>query len=320
MLVLLSGCASERRTGPPRSSGMERTARYVGERPDRAQIDEQGHDNEPVMYVDGRPITRGSVWSRLVEVSGDTVVDEMILDVRLASACRDAGIEIGEDAIAREESLFIETLAGTGVSTDSESARRILAQVREARGLGYERYGALLRRSAMLRALVADDVRVTDAAARLAHDLRYGPRRQARLITVSSSRDAQRATARLRAGEAFEIVATEMSTDVSASRGGLLAPMHAEDATYPAVIRRAMMELAVGGVSTPVALDRGFAIVKVVGDVPAPSGAPSFDVVADAMRSEARLVQERLLMSQLARELVEGAEVRVVDPGLRRVR
>ncbi|MCA9310152.1 MAG: peptidylprolyl isomerase [Phycisphaerales bacterium] len=298
---------------------MERVGRYVGQRPAAATPTEV-NDETPALYVDGRPVTRAEMWERMTEVSGAAMLDEVVLDRRLEAACREADIEITDADLEREEALFLDALGDTGVSRDSETAARMLEQVRRTRGLGPVRYDALLRRSAMLRRLVASDVNVTEAAARLAWNLRYGPRRQVRLITTSTSRDAQQVSVRLRGGEPFEVVASETSTDISASRGGLLEPMHLDDASYPAAVRRVIGDLAVGETSSPIALEEGFAIVKVIADVPAPPGAPEFTSVEPAMRREARLVQERLLMARLASELTEGANLRIEDPGLRRVR
>ena len=70
-----------------------------------------------------------------------------------------------------------------------------------------------------------DRVQVTDEAVGRLYEIIHGPKRQARLMVLATLRAADAAIQRVRSGEFFGDVAVEISTDSSASRGGLLEPI-----------------------------------------------------------------------------------------------
>ena len=112
----------------------------------------------------------------------------------------------------------------------------------------------------------------------------------------------------------------EVSTDASASRGGLLAPMSRLDPSYPAAIRQAVWALdGAGELSDPIMLTNGYAIVQLVREIEAAREADA-DAPPGANRAElerlVRLSQERILMDQLARRLMAGVSVTIFDDSL----
>ncbi|MEQ8818968.1 MAG: peptidylprolyl isomerase [Sumerlaeia bacterium] len=311
----LTGCGSS--NGGGMTGGLDKSERYV-RRGDTgaAGAAPTASGGLAALRVGGRAFGHEEVMTRLAEASGDVVVDEMVLEAQLERRFEARGWTLTDADVSREERLFTDALSLAGVTTDADEGRRLLAQVRDARGLGPARYRSLLRRTAMLRRLVADGVELTSASVELAWALRYGPRHEARIITVPTAAEAQRAVRRVRGGESFASVASSLSTDASAGRGGLLSPFSLEDATYPYAVRQALRGMSEGDVSSPVSLESGYAIVLLERVIPASPGAPARD--SDAVRREARLAQERLLMNQLARELVAEASVDVLDRGLKR--
>ena len=93
-------------------------------------------------------------WDRLrpvlAELAGSQALEEVLLDAMLEDRARERGIAPDEAAIAREE----ETLRGY-LDRDPARADRLLSEVRARQGLGPARWRALLRRNAILRAMVA---------------------------------------------------------------------------------------------------------------------------------------------------------------------
>ncbi|MEM9420755.1 MAG: peptidylprolyl isomerase, partial [Planctomycetota bacterium] len=101
----------------------------------------------------------------------------------------------------------------------------------------------------------------------------------------------------------------------SKAQGGLLSPIRPEDTSYPSAMRQAIDGLEVGQVSQPIAIDGGFALLKLEEKIAAAE--VEFDDVKDSLELAVRGRTERVLMQQLARELLSGAELVVLDPTLK---
>jgi foldase protein PrsA len=267
-------------------------------------------DARPAALVNGRSILWGELRPILSEAAGAQALQEIILDRRLAELIGERGIIITEDDETAEQRRLLNTL-----SDDPNTAVRLLDELRDRRNLGPHRYRALLRRNAMLRALVRDRVEITSAAVAGMYDALHGPKRQARLITVGDLAAAQAAIGRISHGEFFGDVAVELSTDSSAPRGGLLEPVSRSDPSYPATLREAIWSLPdVGAVSNPILLDKGYAIVQLVREVEG-DGTP-LEEVRDELERLVRLNQERLLTDRLARTILADASVTIFDDSL----
>ena len=194
-------------------------------------------------------------------------------------------------------------------------ARTLLGEIRARQGLGPVRWRSLLWRNAVLRALVAADVRVEEPQVVAAHDAAHGAKRRARVIAVPDLRDAQRVQERLASGEPFEAVAADASTDPSAARGGLVTPMSRLDPGVPAAVREALWALAKpGDLSPPVLIPSGYLLVRFEGEDPG-DGVALEAVRARAERS-VRLAQERARMDTLAADLLRGVRPTIFDESL----
>ncbi|MFM9957713.1 MAG: peptidylprolyl isomerase [Phycisphaerales bacterium] len=264
--------------------------------------------------VDGAALSWDQMRAALGEAAGREVLDEIALEAGLAGRFRDAGLTLDATMIDRERTLF-EASAGAGGLVGSE-ARVLLERVRRERGLGPARFAALLRRNAMLRTLVQGQVVVNESAVRQAYELTHGPRLRARVIVVPTAREAGDATQRVRAGEDFSKVAAEMSTDASASRGGIIEPLSAADPSYPSALRDTLAGLSPGEIGGPVVLGDSFAVVRLDKRLGS-AAAPRLDECRAEMETVARRRQERLLMEQLAREVRASTRVRALDGSLR---
>jgi parvulin-like peptidyl-prolyl isomerase len=263
-------------------------------------------DARPAALVEGRIVDWGELQPLLNEAAGADVLAEVILDRMLARELDEAGILITDADLDAERALFYDTL-----SDDPDVAARLARQVRARQGLGPTRLTRLLRRNAALRALVRDRVEMNDEAVRRMYDIVHGPKRQARLIIAPALNDAQAAINRINAGELFADVAVDMSTDASAARGGLLEPISRADASYPQVMREALWALVPGEVSRPVFLSDRYAVLSLVRVVES-DGADFYAVRPDLERM-VRLSQERILMDELARQLLTEASITIID-------
>src|SRR5690606_35100039 len=104
-------------------------------------------------------------------------------------------------------------------------------------------------------------------------------------------------------------------TDPSGAGGGLLPPLSHADPSYPAVIRNMLVTLEPGQVSNPVAIENGYAILKLERKIAAEN--VKFDDVKEGLSLNVRRQEEQIQMRQLARTLLAQAEVVVLDPTLK---
>ena len=266
----------------------------------------------PALVAD-RPVSWSELQPLLAEAAGGEILQEIVLDRMLEGEASRRAVRITPEDVQREEATILRALRDTA-GADESSGFQLLTQLRRQRGLGEHRYAALLRRTALMRALVQGDVDLSDERLRQAYELTHGERRVARIITVAALPDAQAVLTRLERGEPFAEVAARLSTDATAQRGGLLAPISPADTTYPSALREALRALEPGGVSAPIAIDRGYAILKLEEIIPTDN--TSFESVKPQLTRDARLAQERALMNTLADRLLQRASVNVFDPAL----
>ena len=308
------GAVSESGTG----SGAGTADRRSGDRePDRDRDRTRGTepvstvvDGRPAALVDGRGIMWGELRRELTEAAGAQILRELILDRRIRDATLEAGIGIGPDALARERKLMLESL-----HEEPNTAIRLLEELRRRQGLGERRFQALLRRNASLRALVRDEVEVSDSMVRRTFDTLYGPKRQPRLITVASRSEAQQLLERLEREELFSDLAAEYSTDESAARGGLLEPISRSDPSYPEALLTELWSLEPGAVSDPILLEEQYALITLVRQLPGEDVA--FEDVREEMIRRTRLQQERFHMDRRARRLLRDVQVTIFDDALK---
>lgn len=316
VLILAAGC----RSGSDPLAGLERSEEPVSVAR-TGQVQRGAADavarSEAVALVDEQPVSLATLSPALLEIAGAAALEEVILDRRLRAACERRGIEVTEEDARREAMLMVSAMIDTGVASDDDDAVRLLERIRRQRRLGEARFEALLMRNAMLRRLVEDEVRITPASIDQAYRLRFGTRYRCRIITADSARTISEAHDRILDGESFARVAAEMSTDVSAMRGGLIDPVSPADTSYPSAIRSAIEEIEPHTVSDPIVLESGFALVRVDEVIPARDPALSPAQLDELLERDARRRQERILMDDLARRLFAEADVVILDPSLR---
>lgn len=288
----------------------------TGAREREAQGGRSG-DGRPVALVAGEPVDGRAFRARLTELAGAQVFEEMVLDAGVARLARERGVRVTEPMLEAEALLMAEAVGRAAGADARDSSAAVLERVRRERGLGPERFAALLRRSALLRALVQRDVTITEEQVRRAHEMRYGPTYRVRLITTGTAAEAASAVRRHAGGASFGELAAELSTDASAARGGLIEPINPADPTWPRAVRDAVVMLDPGEVSDPIAIDNGFAVLRLEEGPITPPFRPELERVRSSLERDARLEQERLLMARLARRLATETESTVLDDSLR---
>jgi parvulin-like peptidyl-prolyl isomerase len=219
------------------------------------------------------------------------------------------GIELTEPDIEAERKLVLQSLA-----RDENQSVVLLDQFRRQRGLGETRFQALLRRNAGLRKLVQDAVRVTEEAIRQAYRRRYGPRYEGRILVTSSARQTRQLRDKAMGEADFATLAARHSTDPSAAQGGLLSPISPADPSYPQVVRDTLEGLGEGDVSEVIAVQDGYAILKLERKIQGQS--VKLADVRNELRPQVRRRIERNRMRQLARSMLSEARVTVLNAAL----
>lgn len=262
--------------------------------------------NSPPAIWRNDAIPGDELAARTMEAAGALALEEMLIERALRTELARRELVVDEAAVAAEETMAREALA-----PDSARADQLLQALRASQGLGESRWKALLWRNAALRALARRQSSVGEAEIATAHDLRHGPRRDARIIVLPDLAAVQSALDRLAAGEPFADVAAALSSDSSKDRGGLVSPIARLDPTWPATVREAVWAIDVGARSAPVLIDDGYVIVRCEREIPGDG------VTLEAARAEsertARLAVDRIEMDRIVRDIVRGLDPTIFD-------
>ncbi|MEX2213701.1 MAG: peptidylprolyl isomerase [Phycisphaeraceae bacterium] len=268
-----------------------------------------------IAYLDGRPITDNDLKAALYEAVGGQVLAELILDRRVERRLGERGITLTKTQVTEEKALLLRSLD----PNNDDNAVRLLRELRRRRGLGDQRFDKLLWRNAAMRALVRDEVVINEEVIKQAFEIEHGPRYEIRLIMLESLNKASDVLRQARgeggAAASFMDLAVKHSTDTSKVQGGLLAPVSPVDPTWPEGIRKAVTGLEEGTISDPIAMDRGFALIKLEKKIPGGT-VKLADVQAD-LTNRLRRNLERVRMQTLARQLLADADLLVTDRTLR---
>lgn len=266
-------------------------------------------DARPAALINGRAVSWGHLRPLMTEAAGGLALEELVMETQIRRALADSGRIISEGDVDAERERLLRSL-----HDDRDTAARLLRDLRLRRNLGSRRFQAMLWRKAALRALVADRVTVSDGQVEQMYRVIHGERRQARIVTANSLRDAEAAMRRLDAGEPFAKVAAEVSTDVSAARGGLLAAISPDDPAYPQLYRQTLAGLGVGQRSSPLLIDGQYVIMQLEEVAPA-TGTPLSEVRGELI-DLAREQESQALMDRVAAQMLSDASVRIFDPAL----
>jgi hypothetical protein len=267
--------------------------------------------NEVAAYIRGEAVTWSQLRPLLAERAGGGVLTDVVLERQLNERLARRGLAVTAAMIEDEKAIMRHAMGD-----DPNESHRMIERLRRRQGLGEARYRQMLHRNAAMRLLVQDEVHIDESQLRQAFDLRYGPQYDIRLIIVPSAALASQVVRESGQGKAFVDLVVEHSTDSSRAQGGWLKGVSPADPTWPDALRRTLSSMAPGQVSPPIAMDAGFAVVKV--ESKSEGQSVQFDDVRNDLERRVRLDVERVLMQRLARSLLDDADVIVLDGALKR--
>jgi hypothetical protein len=321
--ILLAGCGGFGCSSGPsaaRTSGGTRLELASSAQTTPAANPERqvGTDGGTALILDGSGIGWGAILPGLTELGGAVVLEEVVLDRVLAREAARRGLVVDEAGVRAEEALLMDEMASVGAD---QSRAEALAEIRRARGLGPVRYEALLRRNALLRAMVRDEAAPTEAERRLAKELAFGQAFRVRLFVTASESTAAAVRTEVAAAEVgqrawrFSDACVRSSGHPSSPRGGLIERFSPADPAYPHVLGDAVRATAAGSLTPVLATPAGYAVVLVEEALTERAGT---DEEVERVERRVRVRKERLAMERLARDLMARASVSPVDPGLAR--
>lgn len=267
--------------------------------------------------VDGRSLTHDMLASRSLEAAGGVVLEEAALDQLLASTLSAEGIALPAEAIEGERVKLFERIADEA-GVGEEQAGSLVDRFRAARGLGPDRFAALLTRNAALRLLAQRSSLVDASRVSSLVEAEFMGRARARIIVTRTAADAAKVRQNVASAPASERTSTfaaaaySLSVDPSSARGGAFGPVSHGDPSIPSAMR-ASLSLPPGEVSQVIALDAGFAIVLVEEQLPPPARTEAGEAKAVA-KATSRI--EREAMDSLAARLLAEARITVLDDHL----
>ncbi|QDS95613.1 Foldase protein PrsA precursor [Roseimaritima multifibrata] len=192
----------------------------------------QAPTNNVVAVVNADPITRDQLAKEVVLRHGEEVLDEMVNRYLIVQACKAKGIQItGQDV----QDEVIRIAKKFGLTTES-----YLQLLQEERDFSPQQYSKdVVWPMLSLRALVADEVKVTQEERDKAFLSQFGPSVKCRMIMVADRVKAEQLRSMAeKAPEQFGELAMRHSEDeTSASVHGLIPPIrqYTGDADFEAI-------------------------------------------------------------------------------------
>ncbi len=253
-----------------------------------------GSDSRPgdfiVAVVNSEPITNNEVQTRLVRIEQQlsrqgTVPprDQLVREVLERLIIERAQLQLARELELRPDEAAIDQAAATVARQNQLSLDELKSRL-VADGMDYTRFRADLREELTLARLREREVdarvkvseqdidqflRERDAQARTSPELlniaqilvAVPETATPEQVSVLQAK-AERAAARIRAGEAFAKVAAEMSDSPEAASGGELGPRLAE--RLPTLFVDATRSLQAGGLAGPLRSGAGFHVIKLI--------------------------------------------------------
>ncbi|SFB60599.1 foldase protein PrsA [Cohnella sp. OV330] len=269
-----------------------------------------GGAGDTVAIVGETRITRRQLLDALLNSYGEQTVRMMMLRVAVQKEAQSAGISITEDAVDQELRK---------ASEGYESLEAFYDARKQQLGMTREDVREDILYKLQLEALAIRGIEVTDADVdqyMSDHPEEFAPKEELKLshIVVGRQKDAERLVDLLQQGEDFAELAAANSQDAdTASDGGNLGWVEADDPFVAPELLAAAAKLEIGEAAGPIRTDAGYEVVLVAGR----RGAGEQD--AQAEREEAK--REYALsaappLSEVEQSLLDKYGAKVLDGAL----
>ena len=276
---------------------------------------------DPIAMVNGRPLDKDRLVALLVEAHGITILQQLIVLDLAEQAAEARGFRVTEADVEREFQESLLRMLPADASTaklSNEQRMEALKLLLAEKNLSLPEFRIGMRRNAALRTVVGAALPITEETIREQYARMYGEKVEIRHIQVPVADNAtlNKVVGDLAAGTDFVALVRAHSVNAeSQARDGLLEPFTFRDEAIPAALREAAFGLPIGATSSgPIRAERFYHIIRVERRIPADT---AYEAVKDEVASKLRFDTEQRAMKQLLNELVDKAQVRVLDPKLR---
>ncbi|MFC5406848.1 peptidyl-prolyl cis-trans isomerase [Cohnella soli] len=256
-LAVLAGCKSQETSSSESPSA-----------PNASAVSPQGGEgagqsgDDVIATVGGVAITRQQLMDRLLSAYGSEALRTMMLQETVREEAATSQIEVSDTELDAE-------LRQMKQGYESEEA--FYRQMQEQLGMNPQEVLEDARYRLLLEKLIVQGVVVSDEEIERymdEHRQEWMPKKQYHLllIVVDSRKQANDVMAKLANGADFaELARTRSIDEFSADAGGDLGWVEEDDPFVAEKVLRTAKELSSGDVGGPVALDEGYAVVKVEG-------------------------------------------------------
>jgi foldase protein PrsA len=254
-------------------------------------------DNEVVAKVGDVEITKDEFYNALVEQNGEEALDAIISDKIIQLEIEKADIVVTEEEIREEFAKMANYYGG----------EEVLAQTMASYNMSQEDMDENIKLNLSMKKLVGSDIVVTDeeiAEFYTANAAIFNKAEQvnASHILVETEEIAKEVLGKLDAGETFEDLAKEYSSDGSAANGGNLGFFGRGQMVES--FDEAAFSLPIGEISEPIKSNFGYHIIKVLEKTEATEG---------SLEKNKEEIKEMVLESKIPEAFAAWYEVKLKE-------
>ena len=259
-----------------------------------------------VAVIGSEGISEGDLVNQLKKQYGALILDKMVDRQVVSLYAEQNGVTVTEDELDRE----LEKL-----QRDRTDELGLLDHFLQDSGRNSQELREELRHYLLLEKIATQDIRIDDKEAYQYYEKNREKYNQPPLVRISaiyvnSKAEAEQVVQELKRGASFPTLAKERSSDIySASSGGDLGWISLVDGDQPTEILDEAAILEEGQMSSPIPLEKGFAVIQVVKKKE--SIIRTYDDVKDDLKRELALSQVGPLENVL-QKLRKGLGVEVL--------
>jgi len=259
-----------------------------------------------VAVIGSEGISEGDLVNQLKKQYGALILDKMVDRQVVSLYAEQNGVTVTEDELDRE----LEKL-----QRDRTDELGLLDHFLQDSGKNSQELREELRHYLLLEKIATQDIRIDDKEAYQYYEKNREKYNQPPLVRISaiyvnSKAEAEQVVQELKRGASFPTLAKERSSDIySASSGGDLGWISLVDGDQPTEILDEAAILEEGQMSSPIPLEKGFAVIQVVKKKE--SIIRTYDDVKDDLKRELALSQVGPLENVL-QKLRKGLGVEVL--------
>ena len=195
--------------------------------------------------VNGKFIPQQELDDLVLRAYGRKVLDDMVLLEVARQYAADRGVVLSDEMYQAELHRFLNEIAPGKREADQLA---IFAFVLKKRGLTQELFDLVLKKQALLRKCIDEEISVSEDMLKAEYERLYGQKRSVMLLATSSVRSMERAESELNGGKSFSQIVMQYSEDETSLRdGGIIAGISKEDTYLPSELRSKVFDLAKAG-------------------------------------------------------------------------